>query len=108
METGSNIKRTVMRRVYIMRTLRPLTSSVTLASVAVVLALAGIGNQVFVAAVFQNMPSITDVAAVTRFFVAAFINTTAAVQLLVSVSIVASVWLVRDALRTIHSSLRFA
>lgn len=106
METESKIKRTVMRRIYIMNALRPLTGSAALASVAFILALVGIGHEVFVAAVFANMPSVTDIVALTRFFVAAFVNTTALVQLLSAVTLVAAFWLVRDAARAIQSSLR--
>lgn len=102
--TESSIQRNVMRRVRTIHAVRPLTSTTALSTVFLLGALWGIGRQVWVAQVFQNMPSLADVGAVGRFAVAAFLHTEFIVQALTVLAVFAAVWLVRDGVR----SLRYA
>ena len=102
--TESTIHKNVMRRVRTIHTVRPFTSMTALSAFLLLGALWGIGRQVWVAQVFQNMPSLADVGAVTRFAVAAFIHTEFLVQALTVVVLMAVAWIVRDGVR----SLRYA
>ncbi len=97
-----------MRRVRIIHVLRPLTGSAALAALLSVLALWGIGQEVFVAHVLANMPSTADAAAVLKFFAAAFLNTRFIVQVLSVVALGAFIWLVRAIAETLGRAVRFA
>lgn len=97
-----------MRRVHTIRLVRPFLSSTALSSLVIVLALWGIGREVWVARVFENMPSLADAAAVSQFVLSAFLHTDFVVQALSVVTMAAAVWLVRDALRTLTYANRFA
>ncbi|HEX2792627.1 MAG TPA: hypothetical protein VHO23_02835 [Candidatus Paceibacterota bacterium] len=102
MTTHSTIHTTVMRRVHAVRALRPIVSGAALSSLVTLLALWGIGKEVWVAQVLKNMPRVTEVAAFVRFFVTAFLNTGFVVQALSVLAVAASLWLVRDALRSLR------
>lgn len=91
----NKIKPIVMRRVQFIRTFRPLVSDVSAATVLFLLALYGIGHEVWVAQVVANMPPLFDVAAVSNFMIAAFLNTEFFVQVLALAAVVAGVWLAR-------------
>jgi hypothetical protein len=58
-------------------------------------ALWGVGREVWVAKVFENMPSMADVPAVTLFFLRAFQDTDIVVQVLVIVALAALIWFAR-------------
>ena len=93
-QNDSRVMRTVMRRVRIIRILRPLISTTTLAATLGFFALLGIGHEVFVAQVFQNVP--TGVLSVGRFFLSAFSHTTFMVQALSLTILASGLWLLRD------------
>lgn len=85
----SNIKKNVMRRVRIIKAVKPFMS-MTAASFAILLvSLYEIGRFVFVAQVYRNMPAVQDIAALLSFFVAAFLNTEFIVQIFTILAIVA-------------------
>lgn len=97
----SKIKENVMRRVQMIRTFRPLVSDLSAAIVLFLLALYGIGNEVWVAQVVANMPPLLDIAAVTRFVVAAFANTELIVQVCAVLALLAAVWTARGVARSL-------
>lgn len=99
----TSISRTVMRRVRVIHAVRPFFSGASLAALLFILALWGIGREVWVARVFENMPSVRDIAAVARFMLAAFEHTHLTVQALSLVALLALVWMMVDAVRTLAS-----
>ncbi|MGE5541283.1 MAG: hypothetical protein ACM3TU_03330 [Bacillota bacterium] len=103
MQNSASISKNVMRRVRVIHAVRPLLSTTALGVIVLVLALWGIGREVWVARVFENMPSVADLAAVTRFFAAAFLNTRVAVQVLLVLAAFASVLVVRDFFRNLST-----
>lgn len=100
MTTNSTIRRNVMRRVHTVHALRTVSSAPIVAGIVFAAALWGIGREVWVARVFENMPSLAHADAVARFFFAAFTNTEALVQVLVVLALIAFVWMARAAART--------
>ena len=102
--TQSKIHTNVMRRVHTIHALRPLTTTTALSTLALLLAVWGIGQQVWVAQVFSNMPSLTDTASVARFVLVAFAHTEFVVQALTVIALAAIVWLVADALRSLRQT----
>ncbi len=105
MSNPSNIERVVMRRVRIIRLARPLFSMEALALVALVIALLGIGREVWVAHVFQNAPHSDNVLAIGRFYIAAFENTRLLVQVLALTTLAAIVYLARETAKNLTSLL---
>ena len=103
----SRIQENVMRRVRTIHTLRPLVSTTALSAFLLLGALWGIGREVWVARVFENMPSLSDAAVLSRFMLSAFLHTDFLVQALSVLAIAAFVWLVSDGLRTLRSVPRF-
>ena len=95
----SSVSRTVMRRVRTIHALRPFFSTATLASLLFLLAVWGIGREVWVAHVLQNMPSMQNVTSVARFFASAFMSTRFIVQVLAVVAVAAFVWAAREITR---------
>lgn len=109
MTTNSNIHTTVMRRVRTIHALRTMATGVGVSLVLLVAALYVIGREVWVARVFENMPSLEHVPQVVHFFTSAFLTTNIVVQLLLLVCIGSAVWFVRELSRIIvHPTLRFA
>jgi hypothetical protein len=100
MTSSSSISNTVMRRVRIIAAVRPFLSGTALASVLFLLAVWGIGREVWVAHIIQNMPQATDITALTRFLVAAFLNTRFIVQVLTIVAGGAFVYTIHEISRT--------
>lgn len=103
MNNKSNIEHIVMRRVHIIRVLRPLISLETLAVLALAAALWGIGSEVWVAQVFQNAPA--DFINLPNFYVAAFSHTHIVVQALSVLTLISLVYLARETARSIFSVL---
>lgn len=101
----NKIKPIVMRRVQFIRTFRPLVSDIAAATVLFLLALYGIGHEVWVAQVVANMPPLFDIAAVAKFFVAAFLNTEFFVQVLALAVVATGIWLARGVGYTLAQSL---
>lgn len=89
---NTSISRTVMRRVRIMYAIRA-SAPVLAASFLFVLALWGIGREVWVAKVFENMASSADV---LSFLLDAFVHTDIAVQALSILALGAFIWLARS------------
>ncbi len=80
-EPQSVIERTVMQRVHLIRALRFAVSSGTVSLLVSILALWGIGREVWVANVLQNAPA--DLLGLPRFYLAAFLQTRLIVQALI-------------------------
>lgn len=91
-----------MRRIKIIRFFRPVVSTHILSLAAVLLALWGIGREVFVAQVFANMTSLSGLNAFVSFGVTAILHTTMLVQVLVLVSVVAGAWFVAGVLGSLR------
>jgi hypothetical protein len=98
----STIKQNVLLRVHTIRTLRPLVSDAAAGVVLFLVALYGIGHEVWVAKVVANMPPLFDVAAVTQFFLAAFMQTEFIVQTLTVLAVVAAILVIRRAVLSIN------
>lgn len=101
MTAPSNIQKNVMRRVRFIRAVRPFSSAAAGAAYLLVVSLYLIGRDVFVAQVFRNAPHTANVAAVLRFFEAAFLNTTFAVQALSVLTLLAVLWLAHEIIRAL-------
>jgi hypothetical protein len=84
-----------MRRVRIMHATRAFVP-VLVTSGLFILAVWEIGREVWVAKVFENMPSYADVPAVLNFFAGAFLNTEVVVQVFSIVAVAALLWLARS------------
>lgn len=106
--TNSRIKQVVLRRARFIRLVRPFISGTALASVVTLVSVYALGREVWVARVLENMPSPADGVAVLRFFEAAFLNTSFAVQVLSLLLLSAMVWVCRDAARFVQRELRTA
>ncbi len=105
MNKQSNIERVVMRRVHSIRLLRLIVSTGTLSVLVGVLSLWGIGREVWVAQVFQNMPHSGDVISVIRFCLSAFGHTRFAVQALTLLTVLSTVYFVRECSRLFSRTL---
>ncbi len=104
MTPNSSVSRTVMRRVRILYGIRAATP-VFAASFLFVLALWGIGREVWVAKVFENMSSYADVTGMLSFLASAFLNTDIVVQALSILALGALIWLARSFAIAIGESL---
>ena len=98
-DTPSNIERIVMRRVYLIRALRLAISSSVLSMLVSVLALWGIGREVWVARVLQNAPA--NPLNAPAFYFLAFDHTRIAVQVLIVLALLAFIFLVREVARAV-------
>lgn len=101
MNEQSNIERAVMRRVHLIRILGLIISTITFAVITLVLALWGIGKEVWVARVFQNAPA--DITNLPNFFISAFGNTRFIVQILALLTFASFIYLARATIRAISS-----
>ncbi|MFZ1075398.1 MAG: hypothetical protein WAN50_03435 [Minisyncoccia bacterium] len=98
-DNPSNTERIVMQRVYLIRALRLAISSSVFSMLVTLLALWGIGREVWVAHVLQNAPvNMTDL---PRFYLLAFDRTRFIVQALIVLAILAFAILVREVARAI-------
>jgi len=103
----TSISHTVMRRVHRIHVLR--TIAAPSAGVLVFLfALWGIGREVWVAKVFENMPSVVNVPQVLSFVTNAFIHTDLMVQILSLLAVAALVWLASEMAHLLRPTHRFA
>ncbi|KND51134.1 MAG: hypothetical protein ABA06_02355 [Parcubacteria bacterium C7867-001] len=99
-------KSIVMSRVRTAHALRPLVSATALSLVVFVLALYGIGREVWVAHVFENLSNALGNGTITTYLTAAFLNTRFVVQALSIVSLGALIWLARETAHAIgHTTL---
>ena len=101
---NSRMSHVVLRRVRTIYALRMIGAPLLAASVLAI-ALIGIGREVWVAKVFQNMPALADVSGTLAFFTDAFLHTDIAVQSLSIIALGALVWLTRDLAISIRRSL---
>lgn len=106
--TDSKIHMTVMRRVRTIHALRAATGTLAVSFALLGVSLYLIGREVWVARVFQNMPRIENVAAVARFFTAAFLSTDTIVQVLTILSLIAAIWFVRGIGKLFVQPMRYA
>jgi len=107
--TNSSVHQNVMRRVRTIHTLKSAASGVGASVLVLVASLYLIGREVWVARIWENMPSVSNLAAFARFFTYAFTHTHLSVQLLVLFVIFAALWLLREIARLlIVSTPRFA
>jgi hypothetical protein len=90
----TNIEKNVLRRVHTIRAVRPLVSLSALSTAVALLALYGIGKEVWVARVVENAPH--ELSALPLFYFSAFTNTEFVVQALSLVVLIAVVYLVRE------------
>lgn len=108
MHRNSTISRTVMRRVHTIHAVRPFFSVSALASLVLVVALWGIGREVWVAHVVENFIAVVRGGHVLAFIASAFVHTGLIVQALSVLILAAAAWLVRDGVRTLSYSARTA
>jgi len=101
MTNQTSIERVVMRRVRFIRILGLILSTVTLCVLTSIVALWGIGREVWVARVLENMPS--TLSATPTFFLAALTHTTLLVQVLTVLTLISFVFLVREMYRALYS-----
>lgn len=97
MNDQSSIERTVMRRVHRIRILQLVISTVVLALLTSVVALWGIGREVWVARVFENAPAGSE--HLLSFYFSAFTHTRFIVQALTILTLLSLVFLVRETVR---------
>ncbi|HUX81039.1 MAG TPA: hypothetical protein VMV38_01825 [Candidatus Paceibacterota bacterium] len=97
----SPIEQAVMRRVRRIRFLRLIFSNTTLAFAVLVLAVWGIGREVWVARVLQNAP--TNIMDLPNFYVAAFRHTRLIVQVLTLSTLASLVYVARESARLVSS-----
>lgn len=95
----SDIERVVMRRVHLLRILGLIISTGALAALTFVATLWGVGREVWVARVFQNMPPASDLMSFARFWFATFVNTRLIVQVLTLFTLASFIYLIREIVR---------
>lgn len=98
----SPIERAVMRRIHLIRILGLVISTGALAILTLVLALWGIGKEVWVERVFQNAPR--DFVNLPNFLISAFGHTRLVVQVLALLTFASFVYLARKTARLIVST----
>lgn len=106
--TTSSIHKNVMRRVRTIHVMRPLMSTTAFSTLLLLGALWGIGRQVWVARVFENLSFTTDLATFTNFLVSAFTQTEFVVQALTVLALAAFVWIIRDGVQNLRYTIQSA
>lgn len=86
----------IMRRVYAIWMLRKVTSPRVVKSLILLASIWQIKDRVFVAKVFENMPSLADIQATYSFFSSAMMHTQLAVQVSILAGALLSLLLLRD------------
>ncbi len=102
MNKQTKIEKIVMRRIYIIRVLKPIISSSALAAAVCVLALWGIGREVWVARVFENGPQ--NFIGHSFYLAYAFEHTRLIVQSLVIITLASLLYLARETVLAISSA----
>lgn len=95
----SNIERIVMQRVHLIHALRFAVSGGMFSTLIFILALWGLGREVWVANVLQNSP--TNLFDLARFYFAAFANTSLVVQALILLTLASLFYVAREIARAI-------
>jgi len=97
----TDIEKNVMRRVRVIRILRPVFSGFTVGCLVLVVALWGIGREVWVAQVFRNAPA--DFLSLPNFYLSAFNHTRLIVQALTILTLASVIYLARETARALSS-----
>lgn len=105
MQTQTNIEKIVMRRVHTIRVLRPLISTGALSALVFMLALWGIGREVWVARVLENTPRSGGTLSIGQFYLNAFSHTRILVQALTVITLASVVYSARELARAISGVL---
>jgi hypothetical protein len=100
----SILKRNVMTRVRTVHIARRVFSTTTFSVGVFILAMWGIGREVWVGRVLQNEPSFMNVSAFVHFYLSAFLDTRFIVQALSIVALGALVWLGYSAVKNLQST----
>ena len=95
----TNIERIVMQRVHLIRALRFAISSGVLSTLVSLLALWGIGREVWVARVLQNAPA--NPVDLLRFYIEAFLHARLVVQVLILLTLAAFLFVAREISRAL-------
>ena len=98
-DTQTNIERIVMQRVHLIRALRFAISSGVFSTLVTLLALWGLGREVWVAHVLQNAPA--NLLDLPRFYITAFIHTHLIVQVLILLALAALLFVAREIARAL-------
>jgi len=101
MNNPSSIERVVMRRIFFIRLLRPFVSGGAVATLLCLLALWGVGQEVWVARILENAPK--HIADLPRFYISAFNHTHLTVQALMLLTLASLAYLAREIARTVSS-----
>ncbi len=99
-----NTKQIVMSRVRAIHAMRPFVSTSALCVALVLVSVYAVSQEIWVAQVIANMPSVTDVAALSKFFAVAFLNTSYIVKAFSIVAVGSVVWLAREIARSVPVS----
>lgn len=99
MTNPSNIERIVMQRVHLIRALRVAASSGVVSTLVLLLALWGLGREVWVAHVLQNAPE--NPLKLLDFYIAAFAQTRLIVQALILLMLAAFLYLLREIIKAV-------
>ncbi|MBI2409429.1 hypothetical protein HYV30_00080 [Candidatus Kaiserbacteria bacterium] len=102
-ENPSPIERVVMRRIHIIRVVRPLVSSGALSALVLAAALWGLGREVWVAKVFANGPE--DFFGRTQYIAYALNHTRLVVQSLTLLTFASLIYLAREVARFVSKRL---
>lgn len=98
-DTKTNIERIVMQRVHLIRALRFAISGGVFSMLVSLLALWGIGREVWVAHVLQNAP--TNPLTLFQFYLAAFLHTRSIVQVLILLTLVCLIYVACEVARAL-------
>lgn len=106
----TRLQKAVMRRVRVIRAVRPFISNLAGALYLLTLSLYLLGREVFVAQVWRNMEgALGDAGALARFLEGAFVSTSMNVQIITLLIGASAVWMGYEAVkRVIPSQVRFA
>ena len=96
----TQLKKKIMKRIYFAYFLRKVFNPFTMKIYALISFAGVLASQVSLVNVIANMPSATNVGALFRFYVSAFLNTEFAVQLLSVGALVAISLLFKDIVKT--------
>jgi hypothetical protein len=97
-----SIKKRTMRRVVAVFYLRKVLNRFVLKVGILTLGALSFGSLVHVAAVFENMPSISNIGSFSLFSYYAFMNTDIFVQSVIVMAGLVTLWIMRDVLKLIH------
>lgn len=99
MNERTNIEKIVMQRVYLIRAFKVAMGSGALSTLVSILALWGIGREVWVGRVLANAPA--SLLETPQFYISAFLHTHLSVQILVVVLLAALLYVAREIARAI-------